>query len=282
MKLISYIHDGVSSYGVVKPDGVVDLASRLPAIPDLRSLLAVEKLADAASLTEGAPADLPLSAIDFAPVIPNPDKIICVGLNYRDHIEETGRAVSDKPVLFARFSGSQVGHQRPMIRPAVSQRLDYEGELAVIIGRPGRHIRAGSALAHVAGYSCYNDGSIRDWQAHTSQFLPGKTFAGTGAFGPWMVTPDEIPDPSVLSLETRLNGVQVQKTSTSLMIHGISDLIAYISTMLPLLPGDVLVTGTPAGVGSRRTPPLWMKPGDLVEVEISRIGVLANPVQEEV
>lgn len=282
MKLISYIHDGVSSYGVVKPDGVVDLASRLPAIPDLRSLLAVEKLADAASLTEGAPADLPLSAIDFAPVIPNPDKIICVGLNYRDHIEETGRAVSDKPVLFARFSGSQVGHQRPMIRPAVSQRLDYEGELAVIIGKPGRHISAGSALAHVAGYSCYNDGSIRDWQAHTSQFLPGKTFAGTGAFGPWMVTPDEIPDPTVLSLETRLNGVQVQKTSTSLMIHGISDLIAYISTMLPLLPGDVLVTGTPAGVGSRRTPPLWMKPGDLVEVEISRIGVLANPVQEEV
>jgi len=282
MKLISYIHDGVSSYGVVKPDGVVDLASRLPAIPDLRSLLAVEKLADAASLTEGAPADLPLSAIDFAPVIPNPDKIICVGLNYRDHIEETGRAVSDKPVLFARFSGSQVGHQRPMIRPAVSQRLDYEGELAVIIGKPGRHISAGSALAHVAGYSCYNDGSIRDWQAHTSQFLPGKTFAGTGAFGPWMVTPDEIPDPTVLSLETRLNGVQVQKTSTSLMIHGIPDLIAYISTMLPLLPGDVLVTGTPAGVGSRRTPPLWMKPGDLVEVEISRIGVLANPVQEEV
>jgi 2-keto-4-pentenoate hydratase/2-oxohepta-3-ene-1,7-dioic acid hydratase in catechol pathway len=281
LKLLSYLHNGVASYGLAKADGVLDLSSRLPKYVDLLSLLAAGRIAEAANVESGTAQDFALSAIEFLPVIPNPNKIICVGLNYRDHVAETGRTVSEKPVLFARFSGSQVGHQQAIIRPRVSERLDFEGELAVIIGKAGRHISTQSALQHVAGYSCYNDGSIRDWQSHTSQFLPGKTFDRTGGFGPWMVTGDEIPDPTGLSLQTRLNGTIVQQTSTDMMIHTIPALIAYISTILPLLPGDVLVTGTPAGVGSKRTPPLWMKPGDLVEVEISKVGTLANGISQE-
>jgi 2-keto-4-pentenoate hydratase/2-oxohepta-3-ene-1,7-dioic acid hydratase in catechol pathway len=281
LKLISYLRKGTESYGLVKADGVLDLASRLPKHIDLLSLLTAGRIADVFAIERGTAPDFALDAIEFLPVIPNPNKIICVGLNYRDHIAETGRTVSEKPVLFARFSDSQVGHQQAIIRPRVSERLDFEGELAVIIGKAGRHISTQSALQHVAGYSCYNDGSIRDWQSHTSQFLPGKTFARTGGFGPWMVTSDEIPDPTVLSLQTRLNGTVVQQTTTDRMIHTIPALIAYISTILPLLPGDVLVTGTPAGVGSKRTPPLWMAPGDLVEVEISNVGTLSNGISQE-
>jgi 2-keto-4-pentenoate hydratase/2-oxohepta-3-ene-1,7-dioic acid hydratase in catechol pathway len=226
-------------------------------------------------------ADYALADVRLLPVIVDPDKIICVGLNYHDHVQETGRTTTEKPMLFARYPGSQVAHGEPMIRPKVSHDFDYEGELAVIIGAEGRHIPEQDALKHVAGYSCYNDGSIRDWQRHTSQFLPGKTFAGTGGFGPWMVTADEIPDPSKLTLETRLNDQVVQRTSTDLMITSITALIAYCSTILPLLPGDVLVTGTPGGVGARRKPPLWMKPGDVVEVEISGVGCLRNPIADE-
>ncbi len=282
MKLISFHHRNVAGYGLVKHDGVVNLAEHLNNAPnDLRSFLASERMQEARGIEQSVDADFPLSAIEFAPVIPNPDKIICVGLNYRDHAAETGRAVLEKPVLFARFSGSQVGHLQPIVRPTVSERLDFEGELAVIIGTPGRHIRADAALDHVAGYACYNDGSIRDWQSHTHQFMPGKIFAGTGAFGPWLVTRDEIPDPRGRTLQTRLNGEVVQQTSTDLLIHDIPSLIVYTSTMLPLLPGDVLVTGTPAGVGAKRSPPLWMKPGDRVEVEISGVGGLGNPIRQE-
>jgi 2-keto-4-pentenoate hydratase/2-oxohepta-3-ene-1,7-dioic acid hydratase in catechol pathway len=214
-------------------------------------------------------------------VIPDPDKIICIGLNYRDHVAETGRSITEKPALFARFAGSQVGHLQPLVKPAVSDEFDYEGELAVVIGKRGRHIPAEHALQHVGGYACYNEGSVRDWQRHTSQFLSGKSFAGTGAFGPWLVTADQIPDPSCLTLETRLNGEVVQHTTTDLMITPIAEQIAYISTMLPLLPGDVIVSGTPGGVGFKRSPQLFMRPGDVAEVEISGIGVLRNPVIAE-
>jgi 2-keto-4-pentenoate hydratase/2-oxohepta-3-ene-1,7-dioic acid hydratase in catechol pathway len=222
-----------------------------------------------------------LEGLELAPVIPDPDKIICVGLNYRDHVAESGKAVTEKPALFARFAGSQVGHLQPLVKPAISDEFDYEGELAVVMGKGGRHIPAERALEHVAGYSCYNDGSVRDWQRHTSQYLAGKTFAGTGAFGPWLVTADEIPDPSRLTLETRLNGEIVQHTTTDLMITPIPEQIAYISTILPLLPGDVIVSGTPGGVGVKRRPPLFMRPGDVAEVEISGVGVLRNPVIAE-
>ena len=278
MRLLSFVRpDGSPACGVVVPGGVADLTARL-GIASLRGLLASGRLAEARAITA---ADWPLEGLRLAPVISDPDKIICVGLNYRDHVAETGRTVTEKPTLFARFAGSQVGHGQPMIRPRVSERFDYEGELAVIIGTGGRHIAAAQALRHVAGYACYNEGSVRDWQMHTSQFLAGKTFAGTGAFGPWMVTADEIPDPAALTLETRVNGQVVQHTTTDLMITPVPQLIEYISTVLPLLPGDVIVSGTPGGVGAKRTPPLWLRPGDVAEVEISGIGLLRNPVEAE-
>jgi 2-keto-4-pentenoate hydratase/2-oxohepta-3-ene-1,7-dioic acid hydratase in catechol pathway len=279
MKLCSFTADGRRSYGIIRADGIVDLGRRLPE-PTLRALLAADGLSRAAALA-GTPVDHREDAVRFDPVIPDPDKIICVGLNYHDHVVETGRTVTEKPVLFARFAGSKIGHGAPLIRPPESVEFDYEGELAVIIGRGGRRIAEADAYDHIAGYACYNDGSVRDWQRHTGQFLPGKTFAGTGAFGPWMVTADEIPDPKALRLTTRLNGTVVQDTSVGQMITNIPRLIAYCSTMLPLLPGDVIVTGTPGGVGAKRKPPLWMKPGDVCEVEISGIGILSNPVADE-
>ena len=281
MKLASFEIDGQADYGIVGDSGVVSLGRRMGLrAPTLRALLVSGNLAEAATFMH-ARADHALAGLTLLPVIPDPDKIICVGLNYHDHIAETGRTVTEKPVLFSRFAGSQVGHLQPLVRPKVSADFDYEGELAVIIGRTGRHISPERALEHVAGYACYNDGSVRDWQRHTSQFLPGKTFAGTGGFGPYLVTADEIPDPAQLTLETRLNGQVVQHTTTDLMITTIPALIAYVSTILPLLPGDVLVTGTPGGVGAKRTPPLWMKPGDMVEVEISGVGCLRNSIVDE-
>ncbi len=281
MKLISFIVGGRPSFGAVKDDGVVDLGTRMAGCTTLRLLLEAGRIAEAARLATSAAPDHPLEKISFAPVIPDPGKIICVGLNYRDHVAETGRTVTEKPALFARFACSQVGHLQPIVKPKVSDDFDYEGELALVVGKGGRHIPADRALDHIAGYSCYNEGSIRDWQRHTSQFLAGKTFAESGSFGPWLVTTDEIPDPSKLTLQTRLNGKVVQDTTTDLLITAIPELIAYISTVCPLVPGDVIVTGTPGGVGAKRTPPLWMRPGDTVEVEISGIGTLRNRVIAE-
>ena len=280
MKLLSFVAEGRPSYGAVKENGIVDLGRRLEA-RTLRELLERDALAQARAVLVAAKPDYALDAITFAPVIPDPGKIICVGLNYRDHVAETGRTVTEKPALFARFPTSQVGHLQPIIRPRVSEHFDYEGELALVIGKSGRHVRRADALGHVAGYSCYNEGSIRDWQRHTSQFLAGKTFDRSGSFGPWLVTADEIPDPGRLSLQTRLNGETVQRTTTDLLITDVADLIVYCSTIMSLTLGDVIVTGTPGGVGFKRTPPLYMKPGDTVEVEISGIGVLRNPVAAE-
>jgi 2-keto-4-pentenoate hydratase/2-oxohepta-3-ene-1,7-dioic acid hydratase in catechol pathway len=202
-------------------------------------------------------------------------------LNYKSHVEETGRADSEKPAIFARFASTQVGHGQPMIAPKVSGAFDYEGELALVIGKPGRHIPRARALEHVAGYACYNDGSVRDWQRHTQQWTPGKNFPASGAFGPWMVTADEIPDPSRLRLSTRLNGQTVQDTGVDLLIFTIPEIIEYISIWSDLAPGDVIVTGTPGGVGFKRNPPLFMKPGDTVEVEVSSVGILRNPIIAE-
>ena len=279
MKLCSFTIDGTASYGLVIDDGIVDLRRRFEA-PTLRDFLATHG-ADAANAFANDQVDHAFGDVTHEPVIPNPDKIICVGLNYHAHIEETGREETTYPVLFARYPGSQVGHGEPLVKPLESDKFDYEGEVAVIIGKEGRRISEEDALEYVAGYACYNDGSVRDWQKHSHQFMPGKTFAGTGGFGPWMVTADEIPDPTKLRLQTRLNGEVVQDTSLSLLVASIPRLIAYCSTILPLLPGDVIVSGTPGGVGARRSPPLWMVDGDLCEVEVSGIGTLANPVQAE-
>lgn len=279
MKLCSFATNGRASWGLVTDGGIVDLGQRGLAAT-LRDFLAQGDPAPAAALA-GEKPDFAFDAVRHDPVIPNPDKIICVGLNYHDHIQETGREETPNPVLFARYAGSQIGHGQPLIKPLESDMFDYEGELAVIIGKEGRRISEADALSHVAGYACYNDGSVRDWQKHTHQFMPGKTFAGTGGFGPWMVTADEIPDPSALHLQTRLNGQVVQDTDLTLLIASIPRLIAYCSTILPLLPGDVIVSGTPGGVGARRNPPLWMRDGDVCEVEISGIGTLSNPVRNE-
>jgi 2-keto-4-pentenoate hydratase/2-oxohepta-3-ene-1,7-dioic acid hydratase in catechol pathway len=283
MKLVSFIVGGNPSYGVVSNDGVIDLGRRLRGrcLTTLRQFLASDALSEATALLSQERPDVPLSGLHFAPVIPDPDKIICVGMNYRDHVAEVGRSATARPSLFARFAGSQVGHLQPMIKPFVSEQFDFEGEVAVVMGREGRHISESDALEYVAGYSCYDDGSVRDWQRHTTQFLAGKTFAGTGAFGPWLVTADEIPDPSKLTLETRLNGKTVQRTTMDRLIASVPELIAYCSAILPLLPGDVIVSGTPAGVGSMRVPPLFLMPGDVVEVEVDAIGVLRNPVAAE-
>ncbi len=217
----------------------------------------------------------------FAPVIPRPGAIWCVGLNYEDHRKETGRAKAAWPTLFTRFPVCLVGAGEPLVRPAASPQLDFEGELAVIIGKRGRHIPEERALEHVAGYACFNDASVRDFQSHSSQFGPGKNFHRTGAFGPWLVTADEVPDPQALEIRTRVNGEVMQESHTSLMTWSIRELIAYLSRFTPLLPGDVISTGTPSGVGVARDPQVFLKPGDVVEVEVSSVGLLRNSVVDE-
>jgi 2-keto-4-pentenoate hydratase/2-oxohepta-3-ene-1,7-dioic acid hydratase in catechol pathway len=279
MKLISFVAGSRSSYGVIHGDGVIDLGARLVSqYPDLKSLLANEGLSTARALLQQTTADIALEGLQFLPVIPNPAKIFCIGLNYEEHRVEAQREKTPHPTVFMRYPESQVGHLQPMLRPRESHMFDYEGELAVVIGKPGRRILEAEAWTHIAGYSCYNEGSVRDWQNHTSQFGPGKNFVHTGAFGPWLVTADEIAPAETLSILTRLNGQLMQSSDTSKMIFAIPRLIAYCSTFLPLGAGDVIVTGTPGGVGVKRSPPLFMKDGDVVEIEIGKVGVLRNTI----
>jgi 2-keto-4-pentenoate hydratase/2-oxohepta-3-ene-1,7-dioic acid hydratase in catechol pathway len=281
MKFASFKLNGTASWGLIDGAEAVDLGSLLrDRYPDLKSVIAAGALAELAAASARAPRH-PLANISWLPVIPNPDKILCIGLNYETHRKETGRTEVENPTVFARFANSQTGHLASIIRPRVSKDLDFEGELAVIIGKPGRYISRAAAWDHFAGYACYNEGSVRDYQRHTHQFTPGKNFPQTGAFGPWMVTPDEAGDLAPLRLQTRLNGQVVQDATISQMIFGIPQQIEYCSTFTRLEPGDVIVTGTPGGVGSRRTPPLWMKPGDVVEVEIDRVGLLRNGIADE-
>ena len=277
MKLSSYRLNNKDSYGVVVGDGIVDLGKRLP-YADLRALLEADGLSKAADLAKEKP-DAKVADVAFLPLIANPGKII--GLNYKAHREETGRKPTDNPALFVRFPDSQTAHGDVMVKPKNSVEFDYEGELAIVIGKSGRHIAEKDAFSIIAGYSCYNDGSVRDWQYHTMQWTPGKNYPKTGSFGPWMVTKDEIPDVNKLTLKTRLNGQQVQETGIDLMLFPIPVLINYITTFTQLNPGDVISTGTPGGVGVKRTPQLFMKSGDTVEVEISSIGILQNKVIEQ-
>jgi 2-keto-4-pentenoate hydratase/2-oxohepta-3-ene-1,7-dioic acid hydratase in catechol pathway len=280
LRLASFRHGGKNSFGIVTDRGVINLGGRDGLPGDLAAALAAEGI-DAIARHAAAVPDHALGDIDFLPVIPRPEKLICVGLNYRDHAAEVGAEIPKYPTLFVRFPDSQVGHGGALVRPKASTRFDYEGELAVIIGKSGRHIGRDNAFDHVAGYSCFNDGTIRDWQGHTTQFTAGKNFVATGAMGPWMVTADEIPDPGHLAVRTRLNGETVQDGSTADMVFDIPALIEYVSTFTELRPGDVIATGTPAGVGYRRSPRLYMKAGDIVEVEIEGIGVLRNSVIDE-
>ena len=231
-------------------------------------------------LRHGTPVDV--DAVEVLPPLAAPGKIICVGLNYADHSAESGFKQPDYPTLFGRFASSMIGHGSPMIRPLASQQLDYEGEVVAVIGRRGRHIAKAAALGHVAGYTICNEGSIRDYQFKSPQWTMGKNFDGTGAFGPYFVTADELPPGCKgLRLQTRLNGEVVQDASTDDMVFDVETLVSVISEGITLEPGDLIVTGTPAGVGLARKPPLWMKPGDVCEVEVERLGILRNPIADE-
>jgi 2-keto-4-pentenoate hydratase/2-oxohepta-3-ene-1,7-dioic acid hydratase in catechol pathway len=283
MKIASFFNQGIPSYGIVEGDQVIDLQPLKADLGyDLKAAITHGLLN---SLTPASLAALPrvaLNDVTFMPVIPNPGKVLCIGINYATHVRETGRDMPTYPMIFTRFADSQTAHLQSILRPKASHKLDFEGELAIVIGKKARYVKAENALDYVAGYACYNDGSVRDWQKHTIQFVPGKNFPQTGGFGPWLVTADEIPDPQALELTTRLNGEIMQHTNTSDMIFDVCKLIEYCTTFTELAPGDVIVSGTTGGVGAFREPPVWMKPGDVVEVEISGLGILRNTITDEI
>ena len=282
MKFVSYKVEGRASFGLVDGPDVYDLGRRLGRdCPDLRAAIAQGALAQFASLPGSVAPDYAFEQLELLPVIPNPGKIVCVGVNYAAHRDEVNRPATPDPTLFLRVAESQCAHGQPLLCPIESDEFDFEGEVALVIGRDGDRISEADALSYIAGFSCYNDGSVRDWQAVTSQWTAGKNFRQTGAFGPWMVTTDELPADQPMRIATRLNGVEVQGSSTDLLIFGMARLISFISTITPLSAGDVIVTGTPGGVGFKRVPKLFMKDGDVVEVEVSGIGILRNTVRKE-
>jgi 2-keto-4-pentenoate hydratase/2-oxohepta-3-ene-1,7-dioic acid hydratase in catechol pathway len=282
MKLISFEHAGQPGFGVVTGDGIIDATRHLAGrYADLRGVLQADALSEVAALASRV-ADLGLDAVQFRPVIDNPAaRFFCVGINYMPHIREMGRERPEYPVIFVRYLSSLVGHERPLIKPAASEQYDFEGELAVILGRPARHVARQDAYDYVAGYSCFNDGSVRDYQRHGAQWTPGKNFESSGSFGPWMISADDAGRPQDMQLKTTLNGEVVQSESVGELCFGIPELIEYISTWTELQAGDVIVSGTPGGVGAGRNPPLWMRPGDTVEVDISGVGSLRNTVCAE-
>jgi 2-keto-4-pentenoate hydratase/2-oxohepta-3-ene-1,7-dioic acid hydratase in catechol pathway len=281
MKFASFLNKGVPSWGLVEDGHILDIGANMRTrAASLREAIAADVLTDAELATKSAER-LTLGAVTLLPVIPDPPKILCVGLNYETHRRETGRPETEHPTIFTRYADSLVAHGAKIIRPHVSTMLDFEGELAVVIGKGGRYIRRENALQHVAGYTCHNDATLRDWQRHTSQFTPGKTFPGTGPLGPYLVTPEEIADLDAVTLETRLNGIVVQSASIGQMIFSVAELIEYISSFTPLAAGDIIASGTPGGVGFKREPPLFMKAGDRVEVDISCVGLLVNEVADE-
>ena len=278
MKLASFLLDGEEAFGIVTDTGVITASRQAGGkYRTLREALAAGNLDDVRRGATG-PA-IKVDDVKFLPLIPQPDKIVCVGINYRDHAAETGRSVEPQPQIFMRLTNTLIGHGDAMMRPSVSECFDFEGELAVIIGKRGRHVPVAKALDHVAGYTCFVDGSVRDFQKHA--VAAGKNFPASGPLGPWMTTTDEIPDPSKLTLVTRLNGHEVQRSGLDMLINTVPQVVSYVSNVTPLEPGDVIATGTPAGVGHKRNPPLWMKPGDTIEVEISGIGTLRNSIVAE-
>lgn len=279
MKLASFIHAGQPRYGQVLAERfLLPPADFLARHPDLLSVLRAQALGELEQALQAGAVSVDAAQTRALPVIPNPGKLICVGLNYKTHVAETRRADSEHPSLFLRFNDSLAADGDELLRPAFSERFDWEGELAFVIGRGGRHIAKEDAFDHIAGYACFNDVSVRDWQRHTHQFTPGKNFPGTAPFGPWLVTRDEVADVRSLALQTRLNGSVVQQASLGDLIFDIPTIVAYVSRFTPLSPGDVIATGTPGGVGDRREPPLYMKHGDVVEVEITGLGVLRNRI----
>lgn len=279
MRFISFTKGGRSSWGLIDGNEVIDLSDRAP---DLRQALTVSSLPNSAATVPDSAPRCKLDELALLPPVTDPPRIFCIGLNYVAHQAETRHKATEYPTIFVRFPSSVTGADQALQLPPESERFDFEGELAVIIGVPGRRIEPAKALQHVAGYSCFMDGSIRDFQMHTSQYTPGKNFDRSGAFGPWLVTANELGDPNAgLSLRTRLNGNVMQDAKTDQMVFDIPALIAYISTFTSLQAGDVIATGTPGGVGFTRQPPVFMRAGDIIEVEIEKIGVLRNPIAAE-
>jgi 2-keto-4-pentenoate hydratase/2-oxohepta-3-ene-1,7-dioic acid hydratase in catechol pathway len=278
MKLLSFADQGKEYFGAVSGDGIITLNDKT-GLPNLRAALAAGAMDAMRKAAQDSRPDRKLVDVTFLPVIPHPNKILCAGVNYRSHAAEVGRELPKQPSMFVRFTDTLVGHEGEMIRPTVSDNFDFEGELTLVIGKGGRHIKAERALEHIAGYTCFVDGSVRDYQKFS--VTSGKNFPGTGPLGPWLVTTDEIPDPAKLTLTTRLNGTQVQHSPTSQLIYSIPQIIAFCSDFTALSPGDVIATGTPEGVGHGRKPPLWMKAGDTLEVEITGIGTLRTRIVDE-
>ena len=283
MRFVSFEHQGRASYGVWKDAATwwqapADFQARHP---DLKSVITAGQLEALEQAARAAGRLLHAAECRLLPVIPNPGKVFCVGLNYKTHVAEMKRADSEYPAIFTRFADSLGAHDAPLTKPAATERFDFEGELAVIIGKGGRRIAQADAFEHIAGYACFNDGTARDWQRHTHQWTPGKNFPATGPLGPFMATRQAIPDVNALTLETRLNGEVMQRASLSDLIFTLPVIIEYLSGFTPLAPGDVIATGTPGGVGDKRQPPVYMKPGDVVEVQITDLGTLRNVIVNE-
>ncbi|MBH90658.1 MAG: 5-carboxymethyl-2-hydroxymuconate isomerase [Candidatus Marinimicrobia bacterium] len=281
MKFLSFLHSGQPKFGIYDESKIIDLTGKIDGARSLKELIANNNISKAKNFASKSSKSIGIKEIEFLPVIPDPGKIVCVGLNYSEHVEETGRKLEKNPVIFFRVSDSQTAHNSPIKKPKVSNHLDFECEMAVIMNNTEKHIKEENALKNVVGYSCYNDSTVRDWQQHTSQFGMGKNFESTGSFGPHMVLSEDILDYKKLEIQTRLNGKIMQKAKLSQLIFDLPFLISYISKAIPWKAGDVLVTGTPGGVGFKRNPPIYMKDGDKVEVEISKIGILSNYIMEE-
>ena len=281
MRYVSFRIGGRTSYGLQRHTRIVDLGARMgDLLPDLRRYLVALAHGFQAPTFPELLADYTTEDIEYLPVC-QPGKILCAGVNYVAHRDETGRSEVPYPTLFGRYADTLTGHGAPLVRPQVSDKLDFEGELAVVIGKPAWRVPREQAWDVIAGYACFNDGSVRDWQRHTSQFLPGKNFPQTAPLGPALVTPDEVGPLDGLGIETRLNGQVMQAARLGDMIFPPDALIAYITSFTKLEPGDVIATGTPGGVGFTRQPPLFMKPGDVIEVQIDRVGHLRNTVADE-
>jgi len=287
MKLVTFEDKDGARLGVVGADGknVVDLGVAASSLPrDLTALIAANRLGEVERAARAAPksAERALASLSLLPPIPHPGKIVCLGLNYADHAAEGGHAKPEYPSFFMRGGTSLVAHGKPIIRPKCSDKLDYEAELAVIIGHPARNVARDKALGHVAGYSCFNDGSLRDYQRKTSQWTIGKNFDATGGFGPYFVSADELPPGAVgLDISTRLNGQVMQNSNTRHMLTPVDEAIALLTECMTLEPGDVIAMGTPSGVGYARKPPVFMKPGDTVEIIIEKVGLLSNPIADQ-
>ena len=283
MNFISFLNNNEERFGIVFNNKVTDLTGQINNIKSLKELIQFNCLEEGRSYAKNNPGDIDINSIKLLPVIPNPSKIICVGLNYHEHVKETEKTIADNPVTFQRFNDSQVAHMENMIIPKASDNLDFEGEMALIMKDSESHLSEDDALKYIAGYSCYNDGSVRDWQRHTkSTFGMGKNFKKTGSFGPHMVLAQDIDDYKQLTIKTYLNGEVMQSASLSQLIFDLPFLISYVSKALPWRAGDVLVTGTPGGVGFKRNPPVYLKEGDKVDITISEIGTLSNTLQNEV